>query len=71
MNHFSISIVMTAYNEEKTVAEAIAATEKSLRENTSDYEIIVIDDASSDGTKEITDALAKNNPQLRIVHNKT
>ncbi len=62
---------MTAYNEEKTVAEAIAATEKSLKENTSDYEIIVVDDASTDRTKEITGALMKNNPRLIVVHNKT
>lgn len=46
-----ISIVMAAYNEEKTIAEIINRVKKT--ELGLDKEIIVVDDGSTDGTREI------------------
>lgn len=66
----SISIIIPAYNEEKTIAQAIRGTELALQESKiKDYEIIVINDKSKDRTGEIIDGLAKTNGHLRIVHN--
>lgn len=66
----SLTVVMTAYNEEETVAHAVAATNKALAQYVNDYEIIIIDDGSTDRTGEISDALAKENPRIKAVHNK-
>lgn len=66
----SLTILITAYNEEKTIAEAIASTEKALKKYIGDYEIIIINDGSTDATREIMNKLAKNNKRLRVVHNK-
>lgn len=70
MSSRSLTVIITAYNEEKTVAKAITATVSALKRYTSDYEIIVIDDGSVDNTGKIIDTLAKKNNRLRAIHNK-
>lgn len=65
----SISVVIPAYNEAANLAAAVesacAAAEKHFR----DYEILVIDDASTDGTGELADRLAAANPRVKVTHN--
>lgn len=69
MSNPSITAVITAYNEEKTIAGAIAATDEALKKHTDDYEVIVVNDCSKDKTGAIADNLAKNNKHLRVIHN--
>lgn len=45
-----ISVIIPAHNEVKTIENCIKAVDKSLREITDRYEIIVVDDHSTDGT---------------------
>ena len=47
-----ISVVIPAYNEEKTLKKTIEEIKKVFKK-TKDYEIIVVDDCSSDNTKEV------------------
>lgn len=70
MSSLSLTVIITAYNEEKTVAAAIAATQRALKRYTDDYEIIAINDGSMDTTGKILDTIAKKIKRLRIVHNK-
>jgi len=44
---------------------------KAASELTPDFEIIVVDDGSGDGTAEIADELARTYPQVRAVHHPT
>jgi len=56
VSHSKLSIIIPVYNEQRTIAEAVRrakAVELPL-----DREIIVVDDGSSDGTREITKRLA-------------
>jgi glycosyltransferase involved in cell wall biosynthesis len=57
------SIVMPAYNEERSIRESIAAV--LARDEV--RELIVVDDASKDGTASIVEELAKNSDRLRLV----
>ncbi|MCW8097370.1 bifunctional polysaccharide deacetylase/glycosyltransferase family 2 protein [Streptomyces tauricus] len=56
-----VSVVVPAYNEK----ECIANTLKSLVQSTHPIEIIVVDDGSTDGTKEIAEALGM--PNVRVI----
>ena len=61
-----ISVVMPAYNAEKTIAESIETVLKQTHEN---IELIIVDDASIDGTASIINTYARKNPQIRILRN--
>lgn len=59
-----VSIIMAAYNAERYIASAIA----SMREQTmSDWELIVIDDGSTDTTASIVGGLARDDCRIRLV----
>ena len=47
-----ISIIIPAYNEEKNIAELHRRIKKAMKSVSSEYEIIIIDDGSTDNTQE-------------------
>jgi glycosyltransferase involved in cell wall biosynthesis len=63
-----ISFFFPACNEEETVEELALRADKVLREIASDYEVIIVDDGSTDRTPEIADRLAAENRRIRVVH---
>lgn len=68
---FRVSFVMPAYNEVENIAEAVEKAVAALRNYTVEYEVIVVNDGSSDGTAELLDSLAKEEPALRPIHHET
>ncbi|MBI4843165.1 MAG: glycosyltransferase family 2 protein [Nitrospirae bacterium] len=65
----NISIVIPAYNEEKRIGPALRSITDYLREKNCIYEIIVVDDCSSDETGGVVSA--HGDPALRILRNDT
>src|SRR3979409_2123272 len=63
-----LSIFFPAYNDGGTIASMVIRTVKTAAELTPDFEIIIVDDGSADGTAEIADELARTYPQVRAVH---
>jgi glycosyltransferase involved in cell wall biosynthesis len=53
-----ISIVMPAYNEADCIERGVADIDKQFEAVSEDYEIIVVDDGSKDGTRKIVEDLA-------------
>lgn len=64
MNNPLLSVVMPAYNEADTVEAAL----RRVREVPLRLEIVVVNDASTDGTREILDGLAKSGLVDRVIH---
>jgi glycosyltransferase involved in cell wall biosynthesis len=65
----SISVVFPMWNEEAYVHRAVAAARDALSEVTVDWEVILVDDASTDRTAELADGLAQADPRIRVIHN--
>jgi glycosyltransferase involved in cell wall biosynthesis len=59
------SIIMPVYNNEKYFPLAVKSIEKQDYDN---YELIIVDDGSTDRTPQIADALAEKNPHIKVVH---
>jgi len=67
---YKISLVIPAYNEEEAIEHAIKTSADFLSSITSDYEIVIVNDASSDRTGQIVDRYAQLNPNVKPIHNK-
>ena len=62
------SIVVPAYNEEKSLRLFYDAVTPKMEELQEEYEIIFVNDGSRDGTKEILDGLANEDPRVKVCH---
>ncbi len=63
----SISAFFPAYNDAGTIASMVISADRTLRELTDDYEIIVVNDGSPDHTGEVLADLQTRYPKLRVV----
>src|SRR5439155_16585271 len=64
----SITAFFPCYNDAGTIASVVIAADRTLRDLTDDYEIIVGNDASTDNSAEILDELCELYPRLRVLH---
>jgi polyisoprenyl-phosphate glycosyltransferase len=61
-----LSVVVPLHDEEDTVAELCRRIDAALVEVP--FELILVDDASTDGTPELLDSLADGDPRVRVLH---
>ncbi len=62
-----LSVVIPAHNEVDSIGETVESSVSELERAGIPYEILVVDDASGDGTVEVVDAIAEQNPRVRCV----
>lgn len=65
MSNFLLSIIIPVYNEKQNIAPLIKRVEKIIRPYT--YEIIFINDGSSDGTAEEIKKIAVHKKELKLI----
>jgi glycosyltransferase involved in cell wall biosynthesis len=63
----SLSLVFPCLNEEKNIEAAVREAEPAVRNFFDDFEIIIVDDGSRDGTGAIVDGLASANSRIRVI----
>ncbi|MCG3173204.1 MAG: Undecaprenyl-phosphate 4-deoxy-4-formamido-L-arabinose transferase [Myxococcota bacterium] len=64
-----ISLVLPAYNEEDNLRDAVAQAIPPLRAIDPAWELILVNDASTDKTGAIADELARNHsPHIQVIH---
>lgn len=63
----SLSIFFPAYNDAESIASLVQSADRTAHLLTDDYEIIVIDDGSSDDTPRVLRRLTEEFPRLRVV----
>jgi len=65
----SLSLIIPIYNEEKIVKAAIEDCITSLEKDFEDFELIIINDGSSDGTQNILTEFFSNHPRIKLIPN--
>ena len=65
---YNISVIVPCYNEEVILEKNIIVLHSYLCKIGYDFEILVINDGSSDRTGELADKLEKNLSNLRVIH---
>jgi glycosyltransferase involved in cell wall biosynthesis len=66
-----LSVFFPAYNDSGTIASMVIRAVQAASELTPDYEVIVVNDGSSDATADIADELARKYPTVRVIHHES
>lgn len=61
-----VSVIMAAYNAERTIEQAICSV---LQQTYQNYELLVVNDCSSDGTAAIVEQIGKQDARVRLITN--
>ncbi len=61
-----LSVIITAFNRRDSITDAVSS---ALAQSVEDLEVVVVDDASTDGTSEIVSSIK--DPRIRLVQNAT
>jgi glycosyltransferase involved in cell wall biosynthesis len=63
-----LSVFFPAYNDSGTIASMVIRAVQAASELTPDFEVIVVNDGSSDATADVADELARTYGNVRVVH---
>jgi glycosyltransferase involved in cell wall biosynthesis len=64
---YSISVALPAYNEEANIGPMVSEVVQVLSGLTDDYEVLVVNDGSRDGTARVVRELEQRYPQVRLI----
>ena len=68
----SISVFFPCYNDSNTIGDLVREAERQLRTLTADYEIIVVNDGSTDASADVLRQLGADIPALKVItHERT
>ena len=67
----SISVFFPCYNEQENVGRTVEKALAVLDKLKADFEVIIIDDGSTDGTGQIADEITSRNNKVKVVHHRT
>jgi glycosyltransferase involved in cell wall biosynthesis len=60
----SVTVIIPAYNAERFIVQALDSV---LAQTYEDYEIIVVDDGSTDDTKSVAEEYARQDPRIKVI----
>lgn len=63
----SVSLVIPMYNEEENIEHAISCAVRALEGLGCDYEILIVNDASTDASPDLVRRAAQANPHIRLL----
>jgi len=68
MTNLSISVVLPAHNEAENIRITVENCVAYLEQNVLDYEVVVVNDGSSDDTQKIVEELQSTNSKVVLVN---
>ena len=60
-----VSVILPAYNAEKYIADSIKSV---ISQSFTDWELLIVDDGSTDSTPRLCDGFASSDPRIRVFH---
>lgn len=63
------SVVIPAYNESDKITSTLTQVVGFMPTFTESYEVLVVDDGSSDNTADLVEAYSKEHPEIRVIRN--
>lgn len=63
----SLSVIFPCYNEEKNIVLQISSANSVLSKITEDYEIIIVDDGSTDQSKVLLEGMGCENDKIKVI----
>lgn len=67
----SISVFFPCYNEQNNITRTVEQAVAVLDKIDADFEVIIVDDGSSDATGQIADGIASRDSRVKVVHHPT
>lgn len=67
MDKPAISLVIPMFNEEANIEHAIAYAVDAVQQHAREYEIVIVDDASTDESPELVRRAIAGNPRIRLI----
>lgn len=64
----SLSVIVAALDEEHDLEDAVRTVREAVARRFADWEVLIVNDGSRDGTGPIADALAARHPRVRAIH---
>lgn len=68
MTPLSLSVVVPALNEEGHLADVVAGVRDALEPAGWDWEVIIVNDGSTDRTRDIATGLSERDPRIKVLH---
>ena len=66
-SELALSVVIMAFNEEDCLPFQLARTITFLEQNTTEFEVLVVDDGSTDGTADVVRAAASKDARVKLL----
>jgi len=68
MSELLLTVVMPAFNEAEILETSVKTVVEGLRERGDAFEVVIVENGSTDGTNAIADSLATSFPEVRVEH---
>ncbi len=63
-----LSLIIPAYNEEENIEEVVDDADRVFKTYFETYQMVIVNDGSTDGTGEVAESLTAKFPVLKVVH---